>query len=186
MSEVENLRKHNVNSSNVGQAASRGMMHGSDKYITPPQNTLEPRKSCGFSSSSCLTRNGTNAHQMEYDQDEGDLLKWENSTNAEKINFNGSYEMTATNGNVNAKSGSQALQAKISKLPKSTMKVSGEQYCSELGKKGHIANASSQTGNLYFYLFFMYLAFNCSPNLYAFCRCCQKKRYQSCTRKQWG
>ncbi|KAL4598613.1 hypothetical protein ACB092_11G070700 [Castanea dentata] len=143
VSDVENLRKHNVNSSNVGQAASRGTMHGSDKYITPPQNTLEPRKSCGFSSSSCLTRNGTNAHQMEYDQDEGDLLKWENSTNAEKINFNGSYEMTATNGNVNAKSGSQALQEKISKLPKSTMKVSGEKYCSELERKGHIANESN-------------------------------------------
>ncbi|XP_050279662.1 ubiquitin carboxyl-terminal hydrolase 15 isoform X2 [Quercus robur] len=143
VSEVENLRKHNVNSSNVGQAASKGTMHGSDKYITPPQNTFEPRKSCGFSSSSCLTRNGTNAHQMEYDQDEGDLLKWENSTNAEKINFNSSYEMTATNGNVNAKSGSQALQAKISKLPKSTMKVSGEQYCSELERKGHVANESN-------------------------------------------
>lgn len=148
VSEVENPRKHKVNSSNVyihGQSASRDTMHEIDKYKTPLRNSFEPRSSCGFSSSSCLTRNGTSAHQMEYDQYDGDLLKWGNTTNVDTVNINCSSEMTATNGSVKANSGSQSIQMKISKFPKSTSKVSGEQYHSEVERKGKISNESSQT-----------------------------------------
>ncbi len=190
MSEVENPRKHKVNSSNVyihGQSASRDTMHEIDKYKTPLRNSFEPRSSCGFSSSSCLTRNGTSAHQMEYDQYDGDLLKWGNTTNVDTVNINCSSEMTATNGSVKANSGSQSIQMKISKFPKSTSKVSGEQYHSEVERKGKISNESSQTGNLHFiFLFFMYLALKVPLILYAFSRSCQNERYQSCTGKQWG
>lgn len=149
VSEVETPRNPSVICSNVnihGQAAS-STMHGSDKYKSQHGTIFEPRNSCGFSRSSRWARNGTDAHEigMECDKYGGDLLEWENTTNVNTVNFNCSSEMTANNGSIKAKGGSQSLRTKISKLPKSAMQVSGEQCCSRIERKGQISNQSSQS-----------------------------------------
>jgi hypothetical protein len=175
VSKVETPRNPSVICSNVnihGQAAS-STMHESDKYKSQHGTIVEPRNSCGFSRSSHWARNGTDAHEigMECDKYGGDLLEWENTTNVNTVNFNCSPELTSSNESIKAKGGSHSLRTKISKLPKSTMQVSGEQCCSGIQRKGQISNQSSQSGNSLFTFYFSCTLHFILPLI--MCSCCR-------------
>ncbi|XP_060669038.1 ubiquitin carboxyl-terminal hydrolase 15 isoform X2 [Ziziphus jujuba] len=141
VSEGETPLKHNVTMSDVhgyGQATSRCTMLENDKYQSQYGNKLESRSHCGVSCSPYSLKNRTNVHETEMDiQNGGGLLKAERTPCNETVEFLSS-ESTAMKGSVKAKRPPYSLGTKNSKSPKSAIKETGEQNCSET-EKGQVA-----------------------------------------------
>lgn len=106
--------------------------------------TIESESHCGFSYSSYSLKNGSSGHDIgkDFNRNGGNLLKVENGSHSEQVEFECSPEMTATKGSAKAKRAPYSLGSKSSKLPKSTMKEKEEHFCSERERKGQVLESS--------------------------------------------
>ncbi|XP_034210822.1 ubiquitin carboxyl-terminal hydrolase 15 isoform X3 [Prunus dulcis] len=146
LSEEENRKKQSFNISDnyiKGQATSRNTVQENDMFQSQHGNIYESRSNSGLTSSSYSSKRGTDVHEIGLDfiPNGGNPLKGETTSNVETAEFK-CTEMTALKASVKAKRAPYSLGTKVSKLPKSTMEVSGEQYCSEIETQGHIAEDS--------------------------------------------
>ncbi|XP_008226232.1 PREDICTED: ubiquitin carboxyl-terminal hydrolase 15 isoform X1 [Prunus mume] len=144
--EEENRKKQSFNISDnyiKGQATSRNTVQENDMFQSQHGNIYESRSNSGLTSSSYSSKCGTDVHEIGLDfiPNGGNPLKGETTSNVETTEYK-CTEMTALKASVKAKRAPYSLGTKVSKLPKSTMEVSGEQYCSEIETQGHIAEDS--------------------------------------------
>ncbi|KAK9268934.1 hypothetical protein L1049_000700 [Liquidambar formosana] len=124
-SEEEIPKQLNINGPTVcinGHTGSRSTMHESHKI---------------------QSQHGTNEHDIgeNFISDGGSLFREGISFNDELVEKH-SPEMTSMKGSVRAKSASHSMGTKISKSPKSVKKVSRGQSCSEIERRGQIADES--------------------------------------------
>ncbi|PQM35466.1 ubiquitin carboxyl-terminal hydrolase 15 [Prunus yedoensis var. nudiflora] len=151
LSEEENRKKQSFNVSDnyiKGQATSRNTVQENDMFQSQHGSIYESRSNSGLTSSSYSSKRGTDVHEIGLDfiPNGGNPLKGETTSNVETTEFK-CNEMTALKASVKAKRAPYSLGTKVSKLPKSTMEVSGEQYCSEIETQGHIAEDSREQRN---------------------------------------
>ncbi|XP_022734243.1 ubiquitin carboxyl-terminal hydrolase 15-like isoform X2 [Durio zibethinus] len=141
VSEEGILKQHNANGSNMhihGQNTSTAM-HDSHKHQNPCGNKSEPKSNYEFSGPPSSAKGWTSAHEAE----KAFILSSENFVNGENVLSGESIELDCS-GMIAAKECTKARSSlhspgpKISKSPKLAMKVSGEQLCPEMERKGQI------------------------------------------------
>lgn len=123
----ESARKSSVNVSDV-YVHGRAMVHEDDKHESQNGNSLESESYHGVSHSAYSSQNGSNGYENGKDFVQNGVLH---------------SEMTEAKGPAKAKKAPYSLGSKSSKLPKSTMKENGEQFCSERERKGQGAESKS-------------------------------------------
>ncbi|KAB2602000.1 ubiquitin carboxyl-terminal hydrolase 15-like [Pyrus ussuriensis x Pyrus communis] len=149
LGEEENAMMQNVNVSDSymkGQATSRNTVHEIDKSQSQSGYIYESGSNSGLTSSSYSSKSGIDVHEngLDFIPNGGNYLKGERLSNYETAEFK-CAEMTKMKTDVKAKRAPYSLGTKVSKLPKSTMEVSGEQCYSEIEGQGQIAEVSKFT-----------------------------------------
>ncbi|XP_061362216.1 ubiquitin carboxyl-terminal hydrolase 15 [Gastrolobium bilobum] len=140
-----------VNSGGFGvyiyeQDVSRRTIHEDDNYQIQYGNAFVPKNKYGLSNVSSAASNDENIDEFETDF----ATKGENVVTGgdhhsdEAAQYKCSSEMTIK-GSVKAKKISQLSKTKFSKSPKSTLKTSTEFCCTEIEKKGKIADEPKVT-----------------------------------------
>lgn len=127
-------------------------VHVIPKFLREPGKMVESKSKHGPLSSLHSGKNGIKVHETEM----GIILNGENLSNVENTSndemgeLKCSYETTPMQASVKVKCALQPVGNKISKSSKSTMKVFGEQSCSEVDGRAKIADDSSGfTGSLF-------------------------------------
>ncbi|XP_024018956.1 ubiquitin carboxyl-terminal hydrolase 15 [Morus notabilis] len=128
----ESKKKPSPNVSDV-YIHGRATVHENDKNESQNGNTLESESHHGLSHLPYSSKNGSNGHEngKDFIHNGGNLLRGENS------------EMAEAKGYAKAKKAPYSLGSKSSKLTKSTMKETGEQFCIERERKGHVTESKS-------------------------------------------
>uniref|UniRef100_A0A5B6ZPA0 ubiquitinyl hydrolase 1 n=1 Tax=Davidia involucrata TaxID=16924 RepID=A0A5B6ZPA0_DAVIN len=121
-----------------GQPTSRSTTHESQKLQGQHESIFDSRTNFGMLSSLNSAKNGTNACVIDRDL----ISDRRDSSSDETVELNCSSEMTSMKRSIKAKSASHPPGTKMHKSPKSMMKVSREQPCSEIERKGQTANKS--------------------------------------------
>ncbi|GMJ10027.1 ubiquitin-specific protease 15 [Hibiscus trionum] len=140
------LEQQNANGSNMhicGQNVSTAI-HESRKHQSQHGNMSEPKSNYEISGPPYSVKGGTSAHEA------GNAFVWssENIVNGENA-FSGKSveldcsEMTAAKECTKVRSSLQSVGPKISKSPKSTVKVTGERLHPEMERKGQIPDELS-------------------------------------------
>ncbi|KAM1244408.1 hypothetical protein ACFX1X_036200 [Malus domestica] len=129
-----------------GQATSRNTVHENDKSQGQNGNIYESRSNSGLTSSAYSSKSGIDVHEngLDFIPNGGKSLKGEILSNDETTDFK-CAEMTTMKASIKVKRAPYSLGRKVSKLPNSTMEVSGEQCYSEIERQGHIAEDSKVT-----------------------------------------
>ena len=148
VSEEGILKQQNASGSNMhihGQNSSTE----SHKYQSQRGNQSEPRSNYEFSGPPYSAKGGTSAHEAEI----AFVLSSENLVNGENAFIGESVEldcsgMTAAKECTEARSSFYSQGPKISKSPKLAVKVSGEQLCPEMERKGRISDELSKSSTL--------------------------------------
>ncbi|XVF79276.1 hypothetical protein PTKIN_Ptkin14bG0208600 [Pterospermum kingtungense] len=140
------LKQQNANGSNMlvnGQNESTAM-HESHKHQSQRGNKSEPKNNHRFPCPPYFAKGGTSAHGAENAFVPENLVNGENAFSGDSVELDGAKECKETRSSL------QSLGPKISRSPKSAVKVSEEQLCSEM-KKGQIPNelkVSGMTGGM--------------------------------------
>ena len=151
VSEEGILKQQNANGSNMhirGQNASASM-HENHKHQSQRGNMSEPKSNYEVSDPLYSAKGGTSAHEAE----NAFVLSSENLVNGENAFIGESVEldcsgMTAAKECTEARSSFYSQGPKISKSPKLAVKVSGEQLCPEMERKGQISDELSKSSTL--------------------------------------
>ncbi|XWS10230.1 hypothetical protein CRYUN_Cryun39dG0057500 [Craigia yunnanensis] len=154
VSEEGILKQQNANGSDMhinGQNASTAM-HESHKHQSQCSNKSEPKSNYEFSRPPYSAKGGASAHEAEnaFVLSSENLVNGENAFSGESVELHCSG-MTAAKECTKARSSLHSLGPKISKSPKLAVKVSGEQLCPEMERKGQIADelkVSGMTGGI--------------------------------------
>ncbi|KAM1539438.1 hypothetical protein ACFX10_004227 [Malus domestica] len=149
LAEEENAMMQNFNISDSymkGQATSRNTVREIDKSQSQSGYIYESGSNSGSTSSSYSSKSGIDLHEngLDFIPNAGNYLKEERLSNYETAEFK-CAEMTKMKTEVKAKRAPYSLGTKLSKLPKSTMEVSGEQCYSEREGQEQIAEVSKIT-----------------------------------------
>ncbi|KAH7859610.1 hypothetical protein Vadar_003222 [Vaccinium darrowii] len=141
--EEEIRRKQNGNAF-CGVSNGHATRHESDDLRSPHENIFDARTNFGITSSFNSAKPGINGCDIEQDMvsSRANILREEITSKDETVELNCSPEMNMMKMNNKAKSAGLPLGTKMYKSPKSMMKASREHLCSELERKGQIANES--------------------------------------------
>ncbi|KAA8526691.1 hypothetical protein F0562_008106 [Nyssa sinensis] len=129
--------------SNV-QSTSRSTTHESQKIRSQHQSDFDSRNNFGMLSSLKSEKNGTNVCDIEKDiiSDRRDRPREGITLKDDTLELNCSSAMTSMKRSIKAKSALHPPMTKMLKSPKSMMKASREKSCSEMERKGQIADES--------------------------------------------
>ncbi|KAK6229172.1 Peptidase C19 [Theobroma cacao] len=142
-------KQHNADGSNMhihGQNA-RTAMHESHKNQSQRGNMSEPKSNYEISGPPYSAKGGTSAHEAEnaFVLSAENLVNGEFSFSDEPVELDCSG-MTALKECTKARSSLHSLGPKVSKSPKLAVKVSGEQLCPEMERKGQITDELKVSG----------------------------------------
>ncbi|XVF18341.1 hypothetical protein REPUB_Repub11eG0013300 [Reevesia pubescens] len=149
VSEEGILKQQNANGSNMhihGQNASTAM-HESHQHQSQRGNMSESKSNYEFCGPPYSVKGGTGAHETEnaFVLSSENLVNGENAYSGESVELDCSG-MTAAKECSKARSSLHPLGPKISKSPKLAVKVSGEQLCPEVERKGQIPDKLKVSG----------------------------------------
>ncbi|MBA0675861.1 hypothetical protein Goari_017382, partial [Gossypium aridum] len=149
VSEDGMLKQQNANGSNMlihGQNVSTAM-HDSHKHQSQRGNMSEPKSNCEFAGPPYSAKGGTSAHEAEnaFVWSSENIVNGENAYSGKSVELECSGMATAKEC-TKSRSSSQSLGPKISKSPKSTVKVSGERLRPEMERKGQIPDELKISG----------------------------------------
>ncbi|KAB2043711.1 hypothetical protein ERO13_D01G030100v2 [Gossypium hirsutum] len=141
VSEDGMLKQQNANGSNMlihGQNVSTAM-HDGHKHQSQRGNMSEPKSNCEFAGPPYSAKGGTSAHEAEnaFVWSSENIVNGENAYSGKSVELECSGMATAKEC-TKSRSSLQSLGPKISKSPKSTVKVSGERLHPEMERKGQI------------------------------------------------
>ncbi|GMJ05368.1 ubiquitin-specific protease 15 [Hibiscus trionum] len=148
------LKQQNANGSNMhirGQNVSIAI-HESHKHQSQRGNMSEPKSNCEISGPPYSVKGGTSAHEAEnaFVWSSENIVNGENTFSGKSVELDCSG-MAAAKECTKGRSSSQSVGPKISKSPKSTVKVSGERWHPEMERKGQIPaelKVSGMTGSI--------------------------------------
>ena len=151
VSEEGILKQQNASGSNMhihGQNSSTAM-HESHKHQSQRSNKSEPKSNHEFSGPPYSAKGGASAHEAEnaFVLSSENLVNGENAFSGESVELDCSG-MTAAKECTKARSSFYSQGPKISKSPKLAVKVSGEQLCPEMERKGQIPDELSKSSTL--------------------------------------
>lgn len=136
--EIPDKNDNMVGGFSNGHSAPRSSMHDSHKSQSQNKKILDSRTNFGIS-------NGRNTHDIEMELvNGGSLLRGGISSNDEMLKLTCSPERTSMKKSNKYKSASHSPGTKMYKSPKTTVKSSREQSCSDMDNKGQIADESSK------------------------------------------
>ncbi|KAL6952826.1 ubiquitin-specific protease ubp15 [Sarracenia purpurea var. burkii] len=117
---------------------SRSIMHEMNELQSLHVNEFDSRANFGISSSSSSTKSGAYACEIESDlvPSRENLLREEITSKDEPVELLCSSETTSTKRGIRVKNASYSPGTKMHKSQKSTTKMSREQLCSEMERKG--------------------------------------------------
>ncbi|XP_058219926.1 ubiquitin carboxyl-terminal hydrolase 15 isoform X1 [Rhododendron vialii] len=146
--EIRRKQNGNINCGISNVHATRRTMHESDDLRSPHENIFDARTNFGVTSSLSSAKPGTNGCDIERDMmsSRANFLMEDTTSKGETVELNCSSDMNLMKRNNKAKSAGHSLGTKMSKSPKSMMKESREQLCSEMERKGEIADESKVGG----------------------------------------
>ncbi|KAI8552322.1 hypothetical protein RHMOL_Rhmol06G0257800 [Rhododendron molle] len=146
--EIRRKQNGNINSGISNGHATRRTMHENDDLRSPHENIFDARTNFGVTSSLSSAKPGTNGCDIERDMmsSRANFLREETTSKGEIVELNCSSDMNLMKRNNKAKSAGHPLGTKMSKSPKSMMKESREQLCSDMERKGQIADESKVGG----------------------------------------
>ncbi|XP_052887301.1 ubiquitin carboxyl-terminal hydrolase 15-like isoform X2 [Gossypium arboreum] len=141
VSEDGMLKQQNPNGSNMlihGQNVSTAM-HDGHKHQSQRGNMSEPKSNYEFAGPPYSAKGGTSAHEAEnaFVWSSENIVNGENAFSGKSVELECSGMATAKEC-TKSRSSSQSVGPKISKSPKSTVKVSGERLHPEMERKGQI------------------------------------------------
>ncbi|MBA0758959.1 hypothetical protein Gotri_021907 [Gossypium trilobum] len=149
VSEDGMLKQQNANGSNMlihGQNVSTAM-HDGHKHQSQRGNMSEPKSNCEFAGPPYSAKGGTSAHEAEnaFVWSSENIVNGENAYSGKSVELECSGMATAKEC-TKSRSSLQSLGPKISKSPKSTVKVSGERLHPEIERKGQIPDELKISG----------------------------------------
>ncbi|MBA0549815.1 hypothetical protein Golob_020824, partial [Gossypium lobatum] len=149
VSEDGMLKQQNANVSNMlihGQNVSTAM-HDSHKHQSQRGNMSEAKSNCEFAGPPYSAKGWTSAHEAEnaFVWSSENIVNGENAYSGKSVELECSGMATAKEC-TKSRSSSQSLGPKISKSPKSTVKVSGERLRPEMERKGQIPDELKISG----------------------------------------
>ncbi|MBA0822782.1 hypothetical protein Goarm_019562, partial [Gossypium armourianum] len=149
VSEDGMLKQQNANGCNMlihGQNVSTAM-HDGHKHQSQRGNMSEPKSNCEFAGPPYSAKGGTSAHEAEnaFVWSSENIVNGENAYSGKSVELECSGMATAKEC-TKSRSSSQSLGPKISKSPKSTVKVSGERLHPEMERKGQIPDELKISG----------------------------------------
>ncbi|KAE8668876.1 Ubiquitin carboxyl-terminal hydrolase 19 [Hibiscus syriacus] len=145
----EGIKPQNANGSNMhirGQNAST-VMHESHNCQSQRGNKSESKSNYEFSGPPYSAKSGTSVHGAEnaFFRNSKNLVNGENGFGGESVELDCSG-MIAAKECIKARSSLHSLEPRISESTKLAVKVSGEQSCPEMGRKGQIPNELKVSG----------------------------------------
>ncbi|MBA0791844.1 hypothetical protein Gohar_016393, partial [Gossypium harknessii] len=149
VSEDGMLKQQNANGSSMlihGQNVSTAM-HDGHKHQSQRGNMSEPKSNCEFAGPPYSAKGGTSAHEAEnaFVWSSENIVNGENAYSGKSVELECSGMATAKEC-TKSRSSLQSLGPKISKSPKSTVKVSGERLHPEMERKGQIPDELKISG----------------------------------------
>ncbi|KAL6313404.1 hypothetical protein AAG906_001117 [Vitis piasezkii] len=144
VSEEEMYKKYNFSAPTAfARGHTSSSMHERHKLQNQNGNVFEPRSNYGISSS-CSEKNGTNGCEIERDHIScgGNLHREGITANDETGEPNCSPGITSIKRSGKSKTALHTLGTKTTKSPKASMKLSREETCSEIERKGQTAEAT--------------------------------------------
>ena len=140
-------------------------MHVSQKSQSQSENIFESKNDFGFSSSASRAKNASSLCNIQTELITGRSSVRVGSTSSdEKVPLDCSSGGTSTKRSNIAKSASHLPGAKMHRSPKSMVKASMEQSCSDMERKGQSTDESSRScGSFYYFkLYFFIFLLSCS------------------------
>ncbi|MFQ6620936.1 hypothetical protein Gotur_002619 [Gossypium turneri] len=149
VSEDGMLKQQNANGSSMlihGQNVSTAM-HDGHKHQSQRGNMSEPKSNCEFAGPPYSAKGGTSAHEAEnaFVWSSENIVNGENAYSGKSVELECSGMATAKEC-TKSRSSLHSLGPKISKSPKSTVKVSGERLHPEMERKGQIPDELKISG----------------------------------------